>query len=358
MKNPPSESHDPHLVPLGKLSDGYVVLPYNEAEFRDFIESLLGSPQAITRAWHRPFEIGFDAVRDLHQLVLQRLSQNGGSLARFDARIGFSDDSAVELRTIEELLTYNEIRDIASNSLLLLWDFLVKFPGKTTPEKQSIQISFWAGEKEFPEYDTSSEPQFLRQITFGGISVRIEHTSRTWGTDIDALMSQHIGRLFVRIHPVREWCRKRSGWVGIGLASVVGTMVVMTLERWWQLVDAKRSLDVVAHFATTSTPTLTDAMSRLNYLGNLISQNDPGRVWTNRFWEVGVMLMATVALSFAIAHQFGKTRPSFVLLSRRASVDRDALLKKIEKRWWVFAGAGIVTLCLGIASNWLFRAFF
>jgi len=103
--------------PAGKVDvskpheEGFVVFPYNKEQLRDFITSLLGSPQTIGKAFRGEFEINLDDLRNLHQLIMQRVSQqNDGVLIQFKSKIVYSDNSSVELTSIDELLTYNEIR--------------------------------------------------------------------------------------------------------------------------------------------------------------------------------------------------------------------------------------------------------
>src|SRR5215208_6114160 len=107
--NQPNEPKEIQLKPAEQVEAGYVMLPYDEAQFKDFIKSLLGSPQTVGKTIRGIFEIEMNDIRNLYQLILQRVTQqNDGILAQFKAKIVFSDNSSVEINNIEELLTYNE----------------------------------------------------------------------------------------------------------------------------------------------------------------------------------------------------------------------------------------------------------
>ena len=130
---------------ITSVEEGFVVLPMTGDQFKEFVKSLLGNPQTISKNFAGSFDIEPADVRNLYHLILQRITQqNDGILASFSGKFVFSDDSTVELNSIEELLTYNEVRPITSRALHLTWSFMVRFQDKKTPEKQRIQISFIA----------------------------------------------------------------------------------------------------------------------------------------------------------------------------------------------------------------------
>ena len=197
MSNKKSKSQKSiQVLPSEPIEHGYVVLPYDKDEFKDFIKSLLGSPQTITKTITGAFEVNKDDIRNLYLLITQRVTQqNEGVLADFSAKIVFSNNSSVELNSIEDLITYNEINPIVSRTLHLKWDFVVRFQDKKVPEKQRIQVSFVAtgisSELIDEQFLSLGVPTYLRR-TGGFVSFRIEHTARTWGADIEALLTNHI----------------------------------------------------------------------------------------------------------------------------------------------------------------------
>ena len=201
---------------MAQFDEGYITLPMRKGDFQDFIKSLLGSPQSINKNIRGPFEITFDDLKDIYNLIIQRITQqNDGTLAKFLAKLVFSDDSSVELNTIQELLTYKETRPIISIALHLSWDFIVKFQDKEVPEKQKIQLSFISSGNYVPDFDknifiVSSGRGVLES---GIINFRIEHTARTWGTDIESLLSNHIQHILKPISKIKQFIRKYHGFI-------------------------------------------------------------------------------------------------------------------------------------------------
>jgi hypothetical protein len=195
---------------------GYVVLPFNQAQFKQFITGLLGSPQSITKQISGSFTFDSNDINNLDQLLLQRITQqNNGTLVQFSATIVFSDNSIVELNSLPELLSYNEIRPIVSNDIHLSWVYLIQFPDKMAPEKQKIQVSILTA------YEGKSR-KLLDDLKVkwegygaGAINFRIEHTARTWGTDIEALLTNHVKSLITQPSKARKFFYDHDTSVGV-----------------------------------------------------------------------------------------------------------------------------------------------
>jgi hypothetical protein len=120
-----------------------VVLPCPPDQFRDFIAGLLGRAQTIETTIAGPFEVTKHSVENLFHLLAQRLSsQNEATLVQFTARIVYDDNSSVLLNSLEDFLSYNEVKPLISVGLHLSWTYLIKFQNKPFPEKQIVQISF------------------------------------------------------------------------------------------------------------------------------------------------------------------------------------------------------------------------
>lgn len=69
MSKSQSKPAGPIQQRIEQTEEGYVVLPFNEDGFRDFIKSLLGSPQTIGKSIYGAFEIEVADIRNLHQLI-------------------------------------------------------------------------------------------------------------------------------------------------------------------------------------------------------------------------------------------------------------------------------------------------
>ena len=209
MADDKAQDPDKGLVPSSHIEEGYVKLPLNEGQFRDFIKSLLGSPQSINKNINGSYQVDVNDVRNIHLILIQRVSQqNNGLLISFVAKIFFSDDSSVELNSIEEFSTYNELRPVKAVGLHITWDFVIRFQDKNVPEKQRIQLSFNTA-----DYIALDD---LRSSRYYGdfINFRIEHTARTWGADIESLLTNHLSSLLQKTPRLKKIIRENDEAIG------------------------------------------------------------------------------------------------------------------------------------------------
>src|SRR6266542_3631248 len=173
-----------------------VVLPVPPDTFRQFVSGLLGKPQTITKVFRDCFEVRTQDIENTFHLVDQRVrQQNEASLIQFIVRITYDDGSSVLLNTLEDFLHYKEIHPLVSTGVVLSWTYLIRFPEKTVPEKQEIEVTMLADPRQGEARVLHLEELrfFPPSLYFGGqIDIRIAHTARTWGADIEALLTGHI----------------------------------------------------------------------------------------------------------------------------------------------------------------------
>lgn len=335
---------------------GYVVLPFNQEQFKEFITSLLGSPQSITKQTSGSFTIDFDDINNLHHLLMQRITQqNNGMLVRFGAVIVFSDNSTVEINSLPELLTYNEIRPIVSNDIHLTWDFLIHFPDKRIPEKQQIQISI------LTYYENKSQ-KMLDNLKIkwagygaGAITFRIEYTARSWGADIEALLTNHVKSLLVEPSKFKKFFYDNDNAVGI---------VSMLIFWGFFLVGAFSSIKnfsqqqilLINKLLTSNALAAEDINSKLNRLLSIIAEGS----WEQYLFKVfsflfigiiGGVFLGSLISGFSV--DVGVI-PSFLLLSKESKKNRDERLKGLKKSVWYFILSLIFNVALGVASSYIF----
>jgi hypothetical protein len=354
------------VIPAERSEEGYVVLPYNEGDFREFIKSLLGSPQAINKNIRGSFDIEPSDIRNLHLLILQRITQqNEGILAQFSAKIIFSDYSSVELKSIEELLTYNEVRPIISKAIHLKWDFLVKFQDKKVPEKQSIQMSFVSSETQLTKISgqlvSIERAQFLEYgdyIRSGLISFRIEHTARTWGADIESMLTNYVTSILKTQPKIEDFFRSKSGTIGfisgllLFLSSTVGSLIA---TRKYSEIQAK-SIEHILQ--TTNSASIEAVNAKVEGLANYLATNP----WIQ--FNVGVVIFITLSVVVAlvvgswIGDALENYTPSFILLTKLSYQEKEKTLKARDRQWIHFIGGIVLNIILGIVSNIIFSFVF
>jgi len=222
-----------------------VTLPCGKDDFQDFIRSLLGKPQSITNRFSGAFDLNRQDLEQFHYLLADRLKQqNKVQLVMFTARIMYDDDSTVQVNDFEAFKTYNEIKPLVSTGAHLSWEFLVTFEDRQAPEKQQVEISFLTAGR----YHLIDRPEghgmFLEADESRGIiAYRINHTARTWASDIDGLLSAHIKSVLPYVPHWRRWIANHSGLIGLSTFLLLFLSSVVTLVRagdsfWKQSRDA------------------------------------------------------------------------------------------------------------------------
>lgn len=333
-----------------------VVLPCSTEDFGKFISGLLGKPQTMSNTVQGPFEITQRDIIDVHALLTQRVAQqNQGVLMQFTAKLVFSDDSSVLLNSIEDLSTYTEVRAVACLALHLSWVFLVKFNDKTHPEKQQIDLSFIGG------YGSSMIDRDIPIMLFnepdvGYIAYRISHTARTWGSDMDLLLSSHLRGVVDEIPKIRKWLSKHDDKISlitfavIFLASIIGTFYATAS------FVAKQKAAVLGLGAITPTAAVTS--QQMAYLLDTIASG----TWERYLLISVVFLLFSLVVSILMAIWVGSTAdnlpPSFLLLTKESEKRKKRILSKRNAKWWSFISSLIVGLGLGIGGNICYALWF
>ncbi|MBU1101154.1 MAG: hypothetical protein KKA84_12195 [Bacteroidetes bacterium] len=345
---------------LNQTEEGFITLPVNDGEFKNFIKSLLGNPQSISKGMFGIFEINYDELRNINYLILQRITQqNDGSLAKFSARIFFSDNSSVEFNEIDELLTYNEVRPISSVSVHMSWDFIVTFPDKKIPEKQKILISFVSSGRFLPEFDRDSvillhKPEYER----GFINFRIEHTARTWGADIESLLTNHINSILQKDSKIKSFIRRYSGKISFGVATsfFLSSLIYGFVSA--NSFASDRIEEVTNRINMFKNGSLEALNNKVDYLTNFVA----GGAWSRYYFALVVFVILSMVISIFLAAwvegSADTQEPSFVLLTKESKKHKDRVLKKLNKKWLSFFAAIITAIITGIISNYLFSNFF
>lgn len=347
-----------HQLPKDEQPEEFgIVLPCSPRDFRDFVSGLLGKPQTITQVFDGPFDINKHDIENFYFLVVQRISQqNEGHLIQFTARIVYDDNSTVLLNSIDDFNSYNEIRDIASTGIHLSWTFLVKFQDRSVPEKQQIDVSIIS--EGSPRFLNDDSPAiFFHKVSQGIIAFRIQHTARTWGADIEALLSGHIETLIREVHPLKKFLSENDGWVGLFTGSALFLSAILSAfyitNNFLKECMSKASglLTIVA-----SDPEMVS--KKINYLIEIMAAG----MWSRYFFSIGSFVTAALFISILIGVWAGSSadnnEPSFVVLSRKAEKRKVALLKKNKSAWNQLILSLTVGVVTGVVGNFLFAYYF
>lgn len=339
-----------------------VMLPCAPDQFGEFVSGLLGKPQTIEKSMHGIFELERQDVVNTFHLLDQRIhQQNDASLIQFTVRILYDDDSSVLLNSISDFESYTEIRPIASIGVVLSWTYLIKFKNKRVPEKQEVSLSFRSGDDEIGVgsliVDDGIVVRKSRSWYGSGIFLRVSHTERTWGVDIESLLTGHVKSLFKHSSNAEKFIYKNSGEIGLSagiiffLSAIVG--VVITSSRFIEVY-----LDKVHALSTETANSAVVMASKLDFLVEVISTG----VWPRFIFSVIVFLLISLILSIALGVWVGTkadNRPmSYVLLSKAAVERRSKSITKLQRDWYMFAVSVAVSVVTGVVSNIIFTKYF
>jgi hypothetical protein len=300
-----------------------VSFPVSENQFNDFIISLLGKPQTITKTFNGYFSIAKDDIVTLFEILNQRVfQQNEAKLIQFRTTVVYNDDSTTTLNGLDHLVHYNEVLPKISNQVHLTWQFLIKFRDKTNFEKQEINLSFISANPARITIDNNL-PFFFETAP---VFLRISHTARSWGADIEAVLSKHLDVLIKQ-----EKAYKRAIMSSFyNFKNTYGTLI----------------LCITALFAVFKTSALktsanNDPVFWLHHYGNVL------------FWLLSVYIMLKFAHLLLGFFREG-ARPSFILLTRASEENKDIVLKKYIWNIRKFIATVILSLILSIVGNFIY----
>jgi hypothetical protein len=321
---------------------GYVTLPFDQEQFKDFVIGLLGKPQTIEQRIYGKFEVKLQDIQSFHYLIDQRLTQqNKALLIQFRAKIRFSDNSSITLNSFEDLATYNEVRPLISERVDLSWDYLIQFNDKTHPEKQSIDINIVTNREKILAFLGTGESSFFE--------ITIKHTARTWGMDIESLLTSHIKSLLDSEERIKKFIRQYNGWIGLfsGILFFFGSVVG---ALWSTNLFIKKQVERINASINLS----NEISDKISIVAQYIASSDASR----QYLFVGIFLFFTFILSIVvgivISSMADNEELSFVLLTQSSFKNRLKKIKQSKDKWKAFIISFIVSLITNIIASYIF----
>lgn len=352
MSSEQNQEQDSIEIKTRGVEEGYIILPYNEEQFKSFINSLLGSPQALGKVFLKPFELDAEDIRNLHTLVQQRITQqNNGVLAKFIAKLVYTDNSTVEFNSITDIVTYNEIRPVISGALHLSWDYIIQFPDKNAPEKQRIQVSFVTSDT-IVNVD-SNMFEYASTYTDHLISYRVEHTARTWGADIAALLEDYIVSLIKPVPRIKSVIRENLERIATSAGVCIALITMISLIFADARIAQERVAAARAEF-TELGDTITDLNVKVEHILNRIisgpiDQSDPARFLLSVGLPIGLGFLTYLLITATDNYE-----PSFILLTKESVKEKERVEAKLQRKWFSFVLSVFLSITLGVFSNFVY----
>ena len=221
-------------VSAGEHQNYGVMLPCTEENFAEFISDILSTKQRIRTRVSGRYIITKDEVSNIYNVLMQRVSmQNKGSLVSFNINVSYDDTTSISLNSLEEFIQYAEVKPHSAVSMSLSWVFLINFPGRNVPGKESVTVDFMkhGGDLFFLRTGFPFFPGRVERANIFPFTISIEHSNRTWGVDIESLLQNHIKTLSIKSPGWQMFLDKVSGLIGAGLAVVLSFFLWMFLNK-------------------------------------------------------------------------------------------------------------------------------
>jgi hypothetical protein len=219
------------------------------------------------------------------------------------------------------------------------------------PEKQQIELSIMAnGYDNALEIDREIVQRFaVTRVVDGVMQLRISHTDRTWGADLEALLTGYLLQLRTRVSSAEQFANKRAGW--IGFATGVGLFVIFM----WGLiytsaqVHAKYALSMIA-----LSPDIRVLASRIDDLSSLIASGVGSQYTIIQVVFCIVSIIASIAAAIFVGSLASQTRPSALIITRKDAEMHAIAAARANRGFVHFVLSAPAALVLGVIGNYLF----
>lgn len=338
-----------------------VTLPCHPNDFKEFISNLLGKPQTIEKYFSKgTFTVNQDDILNTFHLVDQRINQqNEATLVQFTVKIIYHDDSSVTLNSLTDFTHYKEIRPIRSESVHLTWVYLVKFQKKNAPEKQQIDLRFSTDRDggEILHEDGIVIRRGKKWFGPGHISFRISHTERTWGVDIESLLTGQIKTLLKPQVKISDFITKHSERIGF----LIGASFLASAIAGVFYSIKKFTNSYLSELANISDKTLSssDLLSqKVDFLIEIITKGLWPRFSLSIISFLFVSLVLSIFLGIWVEDKADNKPSSFVLLSKASEDFQRKSLEKRKRDWFLFGVSVVTSIVTSVVANIIFTKYF
>ena len=184
------------------------------------------------------------------------------------------------------------------------------------------------------------------------INFCIRHTARTWGADIEALLSGHINNILVPPPKLREFAWKNSGKIGLAVGITFFAAALFfsfwTASQLWNY----QKLQISDY--------LGDAV-QLPLKMDFVLQTISSGIWAKYYFSVIVFLIICVALSIILGiwveNSADTNKPSFIILTEQSERNKRKRLKKYQNKLVSFILSLVLSFVTGVLANYLFQYF-
>jgi disulfide bond formation protein DsbB len=262
-------------------------------------------------------------------------------------QIYYTDESSVLLSSYEELVTYNEVKPVISEAVRMTWTYLIQFADKNVPEKQEIELMIISTPQRNVIEDDDIPVIFP---IYGQFRLIIKHTARTWGADIESLITHQINSILTPCSNFRKFIRRRSERIGLftGLLFLISSLIGI---YFYTRSFNKNEINKVTNFVKKTK--IIDG--KVDYLLNYIAQNNQNLFFLKSLLFIVVSIFIAIILGVWVESQADNKTKSYLVLTREANKYRDIQVKKSERKVLWFWASIVISILTGVLSNYFFK---
>lgn len=332
-----------------------IALPMRKRDLGNFISNLLGQQQSFKRQVTAKFDIDHAWLVNLHELLHQRIKQQADStLIEFVAQIHFDSGLKRTITTVDSFQAYVETKKEAIVAVTLLWSYLVQFPGRSFPDKQEITFHARVRREEYIKKEEKTNP--IVNYVVGAMSAEsdrsymaysVSHTERTWGDDIESLLSNQVEDVIRHEGGVTDTVYNCLRW-----ALVFGVFMFFMIFPLY-------------HTSNNTALILTDLNMQYENIDSdpvsLAVLNEKLDIATNMIKAMGVkdrriyLSLLIFLAPFVCAFLIRATRKnlhSFIVLSHHDKIQREKFLKGERNSVRITVASYIFAILAGILGNY------
>jgi len=333
-----------------------IFLPIKKKDFGGFISGLLGQQQSIERDILIKFDINHAWLVNLHEMISQRIHQQAEAhLTSFTTVIYFEDGLKRTFTSVDAFKSYSETKKLIPVGVKVIWYYLIKFPGKNLPEKQ--QITFSASiyslkdkQSKYSKLESGILNTIIGESEISALNYQIDHTERTWGDDIEAIISNQVNEV-IRGSQIKDTL--------FNLSRILLALMVIIFCLIYPVYNDISGTNKLMSEALINYSALRDSVGssinsvnkKLDHIVNMIDilsrRND------SRLGGL-LILFSGPAFAFILLRLTRKDTHSFLVFSKESEKNRELKLKQERRSTWILIGSFALSVLAGIIGNYSF----
>ena len=186
----------------------------------------------------------------------------------------------------------------------------------------------------------------------GSVAFRVQHTARTWGADIQALLDGHLTGLLTPESKVKTFVRTHNAKIQtLTFAAIMACMLISSYLASQNLFAElnRKFLEIIAGNMSQD--------GKMNAILAAIYQ-DPWNSFS--FYTLVYFILSLLGGIFVAVWMdstLTRSKPSFLLLTPVAERDRKETLGRYHFQWYSFFGSMLFSVIAGLISSIIYANF-